>query len=320
MLKYLIKRLIISFFVLFGVSISIFYLINKQPGNPYLHMINPGVPPEIVKKKLIELGYYDPFFIKYVKWVQRVVFLDLGYSIKYSEKVTKVIASRLGNTFILMGTSLFLSSISGIFLGVVSAIKKNTVIDEIITVLSFAGLSIPTFFVSLLLIKVFSYDLRLFPASGMYDSINGSGGIMAFYDLFRHMVLPTTVLVIMQSVIFIRYTRSAVIEQMSKEYMMTAMAKGLTLKRAVFGHALKNALLPVITVFFLQLPTIFSGALITETVFVWPGIGRLGYEAISNRDYPLIMGILTVTAIIIILSNLFADIFYMKIDKRIKLQ
>ena len=320
MLKYLIKRLIISFFVLFGVSISIFYLINKQPGNPYLHMINPGVPPEIVKKKLIELGYYDPFFIKYVKWVQRVVFLDLGYSIKYSEKVTKVIASRLGNTFILMGTSLFLSSISGIFLGVVSAIKKNTVIDEIITVLSFAGLSIPTFFVSLLLIKVFSYDLRLFPASGMYDSINGSEGITVFYDLFRHMILPTTVLVIMQSVIFIRYTRSAVIEQMSKEYMMTAMAKGLTLKRAVFGHALKNALLPVITVFFLQLPTIFSGALITETVFVWPGIGRLGYEAISNRDYPLIMGILTVTAIIIILSNLFADIFYMKIDKRIKLQ
>lgn len=320
MLKYLIKRLIISFFVLFGVSISIFYLINKQPGNPYLHMINPGVPPEIVKKKLIELGYYDPFFIKYVKWLQRVIFLDLGYSIKYSEKVTKVIASRLGNTFILMGTSLFLSSISGIFLGVVSAIKKNTVIDEIITVLSFAGLSIPTFFVSLLLIKVFSYDLRLFPASGMYDSINGSEGITVFYDLFRHMILPTTVLVIMQSVIFIRYTRSAVIEQMSKEYMMTAMAKGLTLKRAVFGHALKNALLPVITVFFLQLPTIFSGALITETVFVWPGIGRLGYEAISNRDYPLIMGILTVTAIIIILSNLFADIFYMKIDKRIKLQ
>ena len=320
MLKYLIKRLIISFFVLFGVSISIFYLINKQPGNPYLHMINPGVPPEIVKKKLIELGYYDPFFIKYVKWLQRVIFLDLGYSIKYSEKVTKVIASRLGNTFILMGTSLFLSSISGIFLGVVSAIKKNTVIDEIITVLSFAGLSIPTFFVSLLLIKVFSYDLRLFPASGMYDSINGSEGITVFYDLFRHMILPTTVLVIMQSVIFIRYTRSAVIEQMSKEYMMTAMAKGLTLKRAVFGHALKNALLPVITVFFLQLPTIFSGALITETVFVWPGIGRLGYEAISNRDYPLIMGILTVTATIIILSNLFADIFYMKIDKRIKLQ
>ena len=320
MLKYLIKRLIISFFVLFGVSISIFYLINKQPGNPYLHMINPGVPPEIVKKKLIELGYYDPFFIKYVKWLQRVIFLDLGYSIKYSEKVTKVIASRLGNTFILMGTSLFLSSISGIFLGVVSAIKKNTVIDEIITVLSFAGLSIPTFFVSLLLIKVFSYDLRLFPASGMYDSINGSEGITVFYNLFRHMILPTTVLAIMQSVIFIRYTRSAVIEQMSKEYMMTAMAKGLTLKRAVFGHALKNALLPVITVFFLQLPTIFSGALITETVFVWPGIGRLGYEAISNRDYPLIMGILTVTAIIIILSNLFADIFYMKIDKRIKLQ
>lgn len=320
MLKYLIKRLIISFFVLFGVSISIFYLINKQPGNPYLHMINPGVPPEIVKKKLIELGYYDPFFIKYVKWLQRVIFLDLGYSIKYSEKVTKVIASRLGNTFILMGTSLFLSSISGIFLGVVSAIKKNTVIDEIITVLSFAGLSIPTFFVSLLLIKVFSYDLRLFPASGMYDSINGSEGITVFYNLFRHMILPTTVLAIMQSVIFIRYTRSAVIEQMSKEYMMTAMAKGLTFKRAVFGHALKNALLPVITVFFLQLPTIFSGALITETVFVWPGIGRLGYEAISNRDYPLIMGILTVTAIIIILSNLFADIFYMKIDKRIKLQ
>ena len=255
-----------------------------------------------------------------MKWLQRVIFLDLGYSIKYSEKVTKVIASRLGNTFILMGTSLFLSSISGIFLGVVSAIKKNTVIDEIITVLSFAGLSIPTFFVSLLLIKVFSYDLRLFPASGMYDSINGSEGITVFYNLFRHMILPTTVLVIMQSVIFIRYTRSAVIEQMSKEYMMTAMAKGLTFKRAVFGHALKNALLPIITVCFLQLPTIFSGALITETVFVWPGIGRLGYEAISNRDYPLIMGILTVTAIIIILSNLFADIFYMKIDKRIKLQ
>ncbi|SFE61219.1 ABC transporter permease [Peptostreptococcus sp. D1] len=320
MKNYIAKRLMISLFVLFGISILIFALVNLQPGNPYLHMVSPNTPPELIEAKLKSIGYYDTFFIKYIKWVKRALVFDLGYSIKFSRPVIEIIANRIGNTILLMGLSLILSSILGVAIGMLSSLKRNTAIDDIITVVSFVGVSIPAFFFSLILIKIFSYDLSLLPSSGMYNVRYNYSGIDKVLDMLLHLILPSVVLIMVHMASFIRYTRSAMIEILDKDYIKNAMAKGMSFKKAVLKHGLKNALIPIITVFFIQVPTLFSGALMTETVFVWPGIGRLGYDAVQNRDYPLIMGILMITAVVILISNILADVFYILVDKRVELE
>lgn len=320
MKNYIFKRLIIALFVLFGISIMIFALVNLQPGNPYLHMLSPNTPPELIEAKLGKIGYYDPFIIKYFKWLKRVIVFDLGYSIKFSQPVIKIIVNRMGNTILLMGISLAVSSVLGVIIGIISSYKRNSFIDDLITVISFIGVSIPAFFFALILIKVFSYDLSLLPSSGMYDVRHSYVGIEKILDIFKHIILPVFVLILVQIAAFIRYTRAAMIEILDKDYIKYAMSKGMSFKKAIFSHGLKNALIPITTVFFMQVPTLFSGALMTETVFVWPGIGRLGYDAVQNRDYPLIMGVLIITAIIILISNILADIFYMFIDKRVELE
>lgn len=320
MKNYIVKRLIISLFVLFGISILIFALVNLQPGNPYLHMLSPNTPPELIEEKLRSIGYYDNFFIKYIKWMKRALVFDLGYSIKFSRPVIEIISSRIGNTILLMGLSLILSSVLGVAIGMISSLKRNTAVDDIITVVSFVGVSIPAFFFSLVLIKIFSYDLSILPSSGMYNVRYNYSGIEKILDMLLHLILPSAVLIMVHMASFIRYTRSAMIEILDKDYIKSAMAKGMSFRKAILKHGLKNALIPIITVFFIQVPTLFSGALMTETVFVWPGIGRLGYEAVQNRDYPLIMGILMITAVVILISNILADVFYILVDKRVELE
>lgn len=319
MTRYILKRLIIATIVLFCISIVIFALINLQPGNPYSYMMSPNTSPDLVKQRLTEIGYFDPIYVKYFKWIDRALHLDLGYSIKYSMPVLEVIGLRLKNTLILMSTSLILSVVVGILLGMFAAYKRNSMIDDVITVISYIGISIPAFFFSLLLIKKLSYDIPVFPASGMYDVRGDLYGLEKAVDVMKHLFLPSVVLTMLNATSFIRYTRSSMIEIVDREYIKAAMAKGMNFKTALVKHGLKNALIPIVTVFCLQLPALFSGALMTETVFVWPGIGRLGYEAVQNRDYPLIMGILMITSVLILLSNIVADILYALIDKRVEL-
>lgn len=318
MIKYIIKKLLVLITLLFFISIIIFILINKQPGHPYFNMINPNTSADLIEGKLRELGYYDPLYIKYFKWLFRVLRFDLGYSVKYSRPVTEVIGSRVFNTFILMGTSLITSAFIGVFFGTIAAVKKNTIVDDIITILSFIGVSIPVFFISLLLIKRFSYDITLLPSSGMYDVRRQFKGIYRIIDLSRHMILPVITLTIFQATAFTRYTRAAMIEVLDNDYIRASVAKGMSFRRVLLKHALKNAMISIVTIFCLQMPTLFSGALMTETVFVWPGIGRLSYEAVQNRDYPLIMGILMIGAVFILISNFLADILYICLDRRIE--
>ncbi len=303
--------------VLVGISVLIFCLIHMQPGNPYSSMMSPHLDPEMVRNRLRELGYYDPMYIKYIKWITRAIKMDWGYSIKYSEPVMAVVSRRFLNTLILMIGPLVFSLVFGCTFGIICAVKKNTRMDDLISLVSFVGISIPSFFFSLLLIKKFSYDLGIFPSSGMYDVRSSGEGLAYMGDLIRHLVLPSLVLTLLQATAFVRYTRSSMIEVLDKEYILAAMAKGLTRRQAIIRHGFKNALIPIVTVFFLQLPGLFSGAIMTETVFVWPGIGRLGYEAVMNRDYPLVMGILMITSVFILLSNILADILYVVIDKRV---
>ncbi|CEK38853.1 ABC transporter permease [Paraclostridium sordellii] len=318
MAKYILKRLFTTLVVLFGISIIIFTLIHLQPGNPYSTMIDPNVSPEVVKEMLSKIGYYDPIHVKYIKWISRALRGDLGYSIYYGKPVIDIISSRMTNTAILASFSLLISIVFGIGIGILSAIKKNTLFDKVVTVFSFIGVSIPAFFFGLILIKVFSFDLQLLPVSGMKTLGSDFTGIESFFDLLKHLLLPGIVLAFLQSTAFIRYTRSSMIDVLDKEYIVTARAKGLSKNKAIFKHGLKNALIPIVTIICLQIPFLFSGALLTETVFIWPGIGRLSYEAVLNRDYSLIMGILMILSIIILLSNLLADILYAVIDPRIR--
>lgn len=318
MRKFLLKRLGVALIVLFGVSVIVFTLIHLQPGNPYLNMIDQSMSPDVVEQKLRELGYYDPIYIQYMKWIGRAITGDFGYSTQFNAPVFSIILDALGNTILISVASFIVSSVLAIVIGIITAEKSGTWVDYLVTVLSFIGISIPTFFFALILIKIFGYDLAILPSSGMETLTESYTGIAYIFDVIKHMILPVTVLSLTQTATLIRYTRSSMLDALSQDYMRTAQAKGLTRKQAIWTHGLRNSLISIVTVLCLQLPTLVSGALITETVFVWPGIGTLNYNAIMNRDYMLIMGITMMIAVVIVIANILADVLYAVVDPRIK--
>lgn len=319
MKNYLMKRIGTSLIVLLGVSVIVFALIHMQPGNPYSTMIDPSVSPEVIEQRLQELGYYDPIPVQYIKWLLRVVTGDLGYSVHYKAPAFGLIAQALKNTLLISVTSFIISSILAIVIGIVSASKSRTWVDYLITILTFIGISVPTFFFGLLLVKWLGYDLAILPSSGMTTLTADYTGMEAVVDVIRHMIMPVIVLSLTQTATLLRYTRSSVMDAIHQDYMRTAQAKGLTRNRAIWTHGLRNSMISIITVICMQIPTLFSGALITETIFVWPGIGTLNYNAILDRDYPLIMGITMLVAVVIVFANLLADVLYVVADPRIRL-
>ncbi|BCZ46543.1 peptide ABC transporter permease [Clostridium gelidum] len=318
MKKYVFKRLIQTIPVLIGISIIVFMLVNLQPGDPFSSMMDPNLTKEMQGKMLEELGYNDPIIIQYLKWLLRVLQGNLGYSIQFKQPVLSVIYSRLGNTVILSLCSLIISIVIAIPCGVISATKQRTKTDYIVTIFAFMGLSIPSFFFGMLLIKVFSVDLGWLPISGMVSTGVTLSGFAYAFDIAKHMLLPMVVLALMNTASLMRYTRSDMIEVLKTDYIRTARSKGVKKRSIIYQHALKNELLPLITVVTMQIPSLLSGALLTETIFVWPGIGRLNYNAVMSRDYPLIMGIVMMVAVISLLTNLLADILYAVVDKRVE--
>ena len=214
--------------------------------------------------------------------------------------------------------ALILSTAIAIPAGIISATRRNSIFDYVGTILSFVGISIPAFFFGLLMIKIFSFDLKLFPISGMTTVGENYNGLALVKDIAAHMVLLTIVLALLQTATLMRYTRSSMLEVFDQDYIRTARAKGLSERVVTNKHAFKNALIPVITILSMQIPSLFSGAVLTETIFVWPGIGRLSYTAILDRDYPLIMALLLLTTVIILICNLIADLLYALIDPRIR--
>lgn len=318
--RYIGQRFVHSLVILFGVSVIVFCLINKIPGNPYLSMFTPDIPTEQIEAMLRETGYYDPLPLKYVKWLGRVLRGDFGYSIFYREKVTGVIASRMGNTLLLAVSALAVSTAAGISAGFFAAKRRRGVSDTVVLAGTFVILSLPSFFFAMLLIRFLGADLRLLPVSGMIDVAAAYRGFARQLDIARHLLMPAFVLGLGNAVMMLRYTRSSVIDVLHTGYIRAARAHGLSDTVIMRKHVLKNALLPIVTVLSLQIPGLLSGALLTETVFVWPGIGRLSFEAVQHRDYPLIMGILLVMALITLASNFLADVSYAAIDPRIKLE
>ena len=319
MRKFLMKRLGIALIVLFGVSVTVFTLIHLQPGNPYLNMIDPNVAPEVIEQKLRALGYYDPIPIQYLKWIGRAITGDFGYSTQYNAPAFSIIMESLKNTLLISIVSFILSSTLAIVVGVVTAAKSKTWIDYIVTFTSFIGISVPTFFFGLLIVKWLGYDLAILPSSGMETLTASYTGFERVIDIIKHMIMPVIVLSLTQTATLLRYTRSSMLDSLNQDYMRTAQAKGLTRNQAIWTHGLRNSMISIITVLCMQLPSLVSGALITETVFVWPGIGTLNYNAIMNRDYMSIMGITMLIAVVIVIANIIADILYVIADPRIRL-
>ncbi|BCJ94280.1 peptide ABC transporter permease [Anaerocolumna cellulosilytica] len=318
MKQYIIKRLLVLIPVFIGISIIIFALIHSAPGDPYAYMVESGLPIEEKEIQLQKIGYYDSLPIKYIKWVGNVFQGNLGYSIRYAEPVATVIGRRIGNTALLSITSLVVSSILSIFLGIIAAVKKKTVTDYIISVLSLIGISLPTFFLALGLIKILSIDLNVLPVSGIETTGANYTGWKRAVDIFKHMFLPFLVITCTQTASMVRYTRSAMLEVLGQDYIRTARAKGLAGRVVINLHAFRNTLIPITTLIAMSLGNLLSGTVLIETVFVWPGMGNLLYQAVSNRDYPLIVSGTLFLSICTLLANLLADILYGIIDPRIR--
>lgn len=317
-MKYILKRILLSCLILFGVTIVVFILMNLQPGNPYHAMLNPDMDAQSIELKLTQMGYYDPLYIQYIKWLSGLVKGDFGYSIYYHMPVFTKILERFSNTIILIGSVFIVSSLLSIFVSMTSALRPNAIWDKICTFFSFLGVSIPTFFLAILLIKKFSYDWGVFPASGTETVGANAQDINKILDFIKHMALPFIVLVFYQNGRIIPHMREAFLNTYEEGFIQMSKAKGFSQNQIIFKQALPFSLPSIITILSNQLPNLLSGVVIVETVFVWLGIGRLSYDAIVHNDYPLVMGVTLFNACIVLVTSLVADILCQFVDPRIR--
>ena len=318
MRQYLIRRLLLMIPVFIGISMIVFALIHTTPGDPFANLVQADVSKEDRELMLKQIGYYDPLPVKYVKWAGQALQGNLGWSIKYREPVMELMQRRLANTFGLSLMAMLLSTIIAIPLGVISATRQYSAFDYIATVIAFIGISIPAFFFALGMIKIFAVDLGWFSVSGMQSIGVKLTGWQKAVDIFKHAFLPLFVLTMVQTASLMRYTRSAMLEVFQQDYIRTARAKGVPERTVVYKHALRNSLIPITTLLTLRLSGLLSGATLTETVFLWPGMGTLIYQAVSNRDYNVITSGVLLIAVTILFCNLLADVLYAFVDPRIR--
>ncbi|MEH7277026.1 ABC transporter permease [Neobacillus vireti] len=314
MLPYIIRRLLIAIPVLFGVTIVNFLIINMAPGNPVDMYIDPNTSQEQIDLRKDQLGLNDPIWVQYFKWLGNLLQGNLGFSFSTFEPVSKIILERLGPTIELMIFSLIVGLLIAIPIGIISAVKQYSKLDYFFTGGSFLGISIPQFFLGLGLIYIFAIQLQILPAGGR--STLGSEG--DFIDRIQHLILPVVVLAVGIAGKKVRYVRASLLEVLGQDYLRTARAKGLKEFVVTNKHALKNALIPIITVVGLEIPLLLGGAVITEQVFQWPGMGQLTIQSIMSRDYPTLMALNLLTAVFVLAANLITDILYSFADPRIK--
>jgi peptide/nickel transport system permease protein len=312
--QYIIRRLLIAVPVLVGVTIFTFIIINLAPGNPVEMQLNPFATEADLEIKKEALGLNDPIYIQYFHWLGSLLKGDFGYSFSTYEPVADMISNRIWPTILLMGAALLIAYIIAIPIGILSATKQYSWIDYLTTSVSFLGISVPNFFLGLGAIYLFAITFRVFPTGGM-NTLGGTGG---FGDILMHMVLPAMVLGTAIAGNVVRYVRSSMLEVLDQDYLRTARAKGLREFVVTNKHALRNALIPIITVIGLEIPLLIGGAVITEQIFQWPGLGQLTIQSIGSRDYPTLMALNLMAALAVLFSNLLTDILYSVADPRIK--
>jgi len=299
--------------MLFGVSLILFAIMRLAPGGPEAVLIGGDLSPEVAAQVRARLGLDRPLLAQYAGWVLAAARGDLGRSFKTGDPVAALVLDRLGPTLQLTGGALALALAVAVPLGVLAAVRRNTIWDSLASSVSLFGVSFPSFWLGIMLILLFSQTLGLLPPSGLseYGREGDLGARM------RHAMLPTLTLALIQMASFMRFTRSSLLEVLQQDYVRTARAKGLPDRRVIWRHALRNALIPVVTVVGLSLPVLVGGAVLTETVFAWPGIGRLAVGAVFERDYPVIMGVNLMVSAVVIGGNLLTDLAYCVIDPRI---
>ncbi|WP_271022456.1 ABC transporter permease [Rhizobium sp. RCAM05973] len=317
MLRYCLKRLAIGIGMLIALSMLVFVLLRLTPGDPIDAYIDPSAPlsPAAMADLRSRLGLDQPLPLQYVGWLQQALHGNFGYSIKrLDQPVLTLVLSRIGPTVLLMGSALIMAIVAGIAAGVVGAVRRNSVTDVSLSVLALAGISSPAFLSALLGLYIFAVRLGWLPSGGMLTP----GEDFSLGDLLRHLILPSALLAIAQAALIMRYMRASLLEVLNQDYVRTARAKGVIEFWVIVKHALRNALLPVVTVIGSTIGLAIGGAIFIESVFNWPGMGLLLVDAVTTRDYPVIMGATLVIGACVIVVNLLTDIAYAVIDPRIK--
>ncbi|MEB3311970.1 MAG: ABC transporter permease [Snowella sp.] len=317
MLSYLIKRLLIALITLLGTSLVIFMILAIAPGDPLGELAsNPAITEEVRENIRRSLGLDQPIPIRYLKWLMSLLKGDLGYSFTSRSPVIELIGQRLPTTLWVVGSAYILSVFIAVPLGVISAIKRYSWLDQFVTTISLIGFSLPTFLTGLVAIIIFSVQLKWVPF--IYNSTLEVNNFNNFAGLIQQSILPVCVLAFYQWAILMRFVRSAVLEEIPQDYIRTAYAKGLTPWAVLTHHLLRNAMIPVVTLIALDIPSIFTGALVTEQVFRVPGIGALMIESIYRKDTPVVMAVTFIYAVLIIVFNTLADLSYGVLDPRVK--
>jgi peptide/nickel transport system permease protein len=316
MIPYILRRIAQAVPLVVGVSLIGFGLMHLAPGGPLaVYTLNPTITAQDIERIRIIFGLDQPLHVQYLKWAGGMLSGHWGYTFFGGRPVLEVILERLPATLILMGSALSLSIVLGVSIGTLGAVRRYSVFDALATTGAMVALSFPTFWFGLMAIYVFAVRLGWLPSGGMYELGNEGDPL----DLLRHLILPTLVLALVLTAQWSRYARSSFLEVLGQDFMRTARAKGLTPRQRMVRHAWPNAAKPLIALLGLELPLLFSGALVTETIFAWPGMGRLFVDALTMKEYPILMGMIMFTALFVIAGNLLADIAIAMIDPRVRL-
>jgi peptide/nickel transport system permease protein len=317
-MQYAIRRILINIPVLFAVTIIIYALINLAPGDPLDFFTNEdlGITRESLAHLEEQFGLNDPVYVRYFKWLGQALQGNLGFRFKNGDPVAEVLAIRLQRTLILMGTALFVGIVVGVALGIFIGLRQYSFWDFSLTTLSFVGIAMPAFIAGIFGLYIFSVKLGWFPSGGMRTV----GQEESLGDLLYHLILPAGTLAIFYIATFMRYQRFSILEVKQADYLRTAQAKGLKERVITWRHTMRNAILPVVTIIGLSIPNLVAGALFIESIYSWPGMGSLFVDAIAARDYPMVMGVMLISAIVVLAANLVTDLTYAVADPRIRLE
>lgn len=319
MAAYLVRRLLINLLVFLLITIAIFTLVHKAPGDPVAMLVPPDQlnsgSAAFMAQMRHQLGLDQPVTVQYWHWLVNALHGNLGYSLLNGRPVSSILAERIGPTVELMSVGLLISLLIAFPLGILAARRRNTVVDYGATVISLGSVSIPVFFVGLIAIYVFTLKFQLLPTSGMSNPQSPGLG-----DSIRHLILPAVILGFGNSGAYMRYVRSSMISELGSDYVRTAEAKGAPPLRVVVRHALRNSLIPVLTIIATNVPQYLAGAVVVEHVFAWPGMGQLAVSSVNQHDYSVIIGFALMIAILVLLSNMVADVLYTVVDPRVRLK
>jgi peptide/nickel transport system permease protein len=315
--SYIAWRILQAVPLVLGVIVVTFVIVHAAPGDPAYVLAGEGADPQYVEMLREQMGLNKPLIEQLLLYIAAVMSGNLGYSFVYRQPVLSVVMERVPATMLLMGAAIILSSTIGIVLGTTSARKPYSLKDNAATAMSLLGYSLPVFWLAQILLLVFAVQLGWFPVQGIVSVREEVVGLGRVFDILHHLILPMVALALLQLALVTRLTRASILEVLRQDFITTAWSKGLDETTVMYRHALRNALLPVVTVIGLNFSAMLTGSVLTETVFGWPGLGRLMYDAISSRDYPVLMGNFIITSITVILVNLATDIAYGFLDPRI---